>query len=69
MPVMNGIDAARILHRILPSALVILFSCYGGVFQEDEAKSVGISALVSNDEALAKLVGKARSLFDAPTTE
>jgi YesN/AraC family two-component response regulator len=67
MPVMNGVDAARILHRILPSVPVILFSCYSGVFQEEEAKSVGISALVSKGEALAKLVGKARSLFEAHT--
>jgi chemotaxis response regulator CheB len=28
MPVMNGIDAARILHRILPSVPVILFSYF-----------------------------------------
>jgi hypothetical protein len=34
---------------------------------EEEAKSVGIAALVSKDEALAKLVGKARRLFDAHT--
>lgn len=34
MPVMNGVDAARILHRILPSVPVILFSCYSAVFQE-----------------------------------
>jgi DNA-binding NarL/FixJ family response regulator len=66
MPVMNGIDGARILRRILPSVPVILFSCYSAVFQEEEAKSVGISALVSKDEALAKLVGTARSLFNAP---
>jgi YesN/AraC family two-component response regulator len=69
MPVMNGIDAARILHRVLPSVPVILFSCYSGVFQENEAKSVGISALVSKDETLSKLVSKARSLCDAPTAE
>jgi hypothetical protein len=35
--------------------------------REEEAKSVGIAALVSKDEALAKLVGKARRLFDAHT--
>jgi len=65
MPVMNGIEAARILHRILPSVPVILFSCYSGVFREDEAKSVGITALVSKDEALGALVGKARILLNA----
>src|SRR6266545_4935646 len=41
MPVMNGIDAARILHRILPSVPLILFSGHSAVFKEEEAKSVG----------------------------
>jgi DNA-binding NarL/FixJ family response regulator len=62
MPVMNGLDAARILHRILPSVPVILFSGHSAVFREEEAKSMGISALVSKDDALGTLLGKARSL-------
>ena len=65
MPVMNGIDAARILHRILPSVPLILFSGHSAVFQEEEAKSVGISALVSKDEAIGTLLGRARSLVHA----
>lgn len=65
MPVMNGIDAARILHQILPAVPVILFSGHSAIVKEDEAKSVGISALVSKDDALGILVGKARSLVHA----
>lgn len=65
MPVMNGIDAARILHRILPSVPVILFSAHSAVFREEEARSVGIAALVSKDEAFGTLIGKARSLVHA----
>jgi len=62
MPVMNGLDAARVLHQILPAVPMILFSGHGAVLREEEAKSAGISALVSKDDALGTLVGKARSL-------
>jgi DNA-binding NarL/FixJ family response regulator len=62
MPVMNGIDAARILHRILPSVPLILFSSHSALFREEEARSVGISALVSKDDAFGALLNKARSL-------
>jgi DNA-binding NarL/FixJ family response regulator len=65
MPVMNGIDAARILRRILPGVPVILFSGHSTTFREDEARSAGISALVSKDDAPCVLVGKARSLVHA----
>ncbi len=65
MPVMNGIDAARILHRILPAVPVILFSGHSAIVQEDAAKTAGISALVSKDDAPGALVGKARSLVHA----
>ena len=66
MPGMNGIDAARILHRILPSVPLILFSGHSTIFREDEARSAGISALVSKDDSPCVLVGKARSLVHAP---
>jgi len=62
MPVMNGIDAARILHRILPLVPLILFSGHSAVFREEEAKSVGISALVFKDESIGTLLGRARRL-------
>jgi DNA-binding NarL/FixJ family response regulator len=65
MPVMNGIDAARILHRILPAVPVILFSGHSSVVKEEEAKSLGIAALVSKDAAPGTLIGKARSLVCA----
>ena len=62
MPVMNGLDAARILHRILPAVPMILFSGHGALLKEEEAKCIGISALVSKEDAVGTLVGKARSL-------
>jgi len=47
LPVMNGIDAARVLKRLMPTVPLIIFSEYSDVFSESEARSAGVSALVS----------------------
>jgi YesN/AraC family two-component response regulator len=62
MPVMNGIDAARILREMMPTVPLIIFSEYSDVFSETEAKSVGVSALVPKSKHVLMLVGKARAL-------
>ncbi len=64
MPVMNGIEAARVLKRLMPTAPLIIFSEYSDVFSEQEARSAGVSALVSKSEHVSVLLGKARSLLD-----
>jgi DNA-binding NarL/FixJ family response regulator len=64
MPVMNGIEAARVLKRLMPAAPLIIFSEYSDVFSEQEARSAGVSALVSKSEHVSVLLGKARSLLD-----
>src|SRR5580692_2712554 len=62
MPVMNGIDAARALKRLMPMVPVIMFSEYSDVFSEQEARSAGVSALVSKSEHVSFLIEKARAL-------
>jgi DNA-binding NarL/FixJ family response regulator len=62
MPVMNGLDAARVLKREMPEVPIIMFSAYGDSFSEHEARSAGVSALVSKSEHLSVLLDKARSL-------
>jgi DNA-binding NarL/FixJ family response regulator len=63
MPVMNGIDAARVLRKLMPALKVIIFSEYSDVFSEEEAHSAGVSALVSKSEHVSVLVAKARALL------
>src|ERR1700722_11553911 len=63
MPVMNGIDAALTLKMLMPRVPVIMFSEYSDVFSEEEARSTGISALVSKSEHVSVLIGKARALL------
>ena len=63
MPVMNGIEAACELKRTMPMVPIIVFSEYGDVFSEREARQTGISAVVSKDAQLQVLLERARSVF------
>jgi DNA-binding NarL/FixJ family response regulator len=63
IPVMNGLEAARVLKRIMPGVPLIMFSEYSNAFSEQEARSAGISALVSKSEHVSLLVAKARALL------
>ena len=63
MPVMNGIDTARVLSRLMPAVPLIIFSEHSDVFSVEEARSAGVSALVSKSEHVSALVAKARALL------
>jgi DNA-binding NarL/FixJ family response regulator len=63
MPVMNGLEAACELKRLMAMVPIIVFSEYGDVFSEREARSSGISAVVSKTEHLPVLLDKARAVF------
>ncbi len=64
MPVMNGLDATRIVKRMMPEVPVLMYSAYDDSSTENEARSAGVSALVSKSERLSVLLGKARSLVE-----
>src|SRR6266498_4355714 len=69
MPVMNGLDAARALKRLMPEVPIVMFSAYSDSFTEKEARSAGASALVSKSERMSVLVGIARNLVYATTLD
>jgi DNA-binding NarL/FixJ family response regulator len=60
MPVMNGIDAARVLKKLMPAVPLIIFSEYADAFSENEARLAGISALVSKSEHISVLLESVR---------
>lgn len=62
MPVMNGIEAACELKRVMPMTPIIVFSDYSDVFSEREARKTGVAALVSKTEALSVLLERARAV-------
>jgi CheY-like chemotaxis protein len=51
MPVMNGLQAAPQLRRLLPSVPITLFTLYAGSVLEKEARAAGITSIVSKGEA------------------
>jgi len=63
MPVMNGLDAARILHQIMPGVPVILCSLHTDRILEMEAKGAGVTAVFSKAENMQTLISKARELL------
>jgi len=62
MPVMNGIEAACALKRLMPMTPLIVFSEFTDVFSEREARAT-VATLVSKSESLSVLLEKARGAF------
>ena len=63
MPVMNGLEAARVLSRLMPTISIIIFSECSDGLSEREVHSAGISAVVSKSEHASRLIGTSRSLL------
>jgi chemotaxis response regulator CheB len=61
MPVMNGLDAARELKKLMPEVPLIMYSSFVEIFSD--ARLSGISVVVSKSEPGAVLISKARGLL------
>jgi DNA-binding NarL/FixJ family response regulator len=67
MPVMNGLGAATVLHREMPTVPLILFTMHTAFVTSLEARSAGISAVVPKDQRSDGLVNQAVSLLGLPS--
>jgi CheY-like chemotaxis protein len=65
MPVMNGLEAARVLHRLLPRVPLILCSLHMDDLLRKEAFAAGVDAVVSKAQNMQILVSKAQELLEA----
>jgi two-component system, chemotaxis family, chemotaxis protein CheY len=63
MPVMNGLDAARVLRALMPTLPVILYSAGVDNSVELEARSIGTCEVVSKGGPVSVLISKARDLL------
>ena len=66
MPVMNGLEAGRVIKISMPAVPIIMYSAFVNEFAKKEAHSVGISELVSKSEHASVLIRKARRLLYPP---
>jgi CheY-like chemotaxis protein len=64
MPAMNGLAAARVIHRELPRIPIILYTLYAHAIQQDEASAAGIQRVVPKTEIMT-LVRHAHDVFHA----
>jgi DNA-binding NarL/FixJ family response regulator len=63
MPVLNGLEAARVLKPLLPSVPLLLFTNFDSGQLKREALAAGVSAVVSKSE-LAGLVHSIQALLE-----
>ena len=63
---MNGFDAARALHQLLPKTHLVMFTLYKELVNRPEASDVGIEAVVSKSDGMSALVEKMTSLMNPP---
>jgi DNA-binding NarL/FixJ family response regulator len=63
MPVMDGLQAARELTKILPAVPLLMFTNFESTCLKQEALSAGISALVSKSESIRVLINRLRTLL------
>ena len=62
MPVMNGMDATRAIRHIMPSVPIVLLSGHSDLLTLNEARTIGISVVVSKTE-LSTVVEAAREVL------
>ena len=63
MPVMNGLEAARVLKGLFPSLPLVMFTNFDTPQLTNEALSAGVSAVVSKSK-LADLVDEIQALLE-----
>ena len=64
MPVMNGLEAARELSKIMPNVPLVMFTNHASKSMEEEARKVGILRVISKNGAYDRLVTHARELLN-----
>jgi two-component system, NarL family, nitrate/nitrite response regulator NarL len=58
MPLMDGMEAAAILHDMLPKVPIILFTLHKDIVSEKRAQAAGIRAVVSKMDQIEVLLGE-----------
>jgi len=62
MPVMNGIEATRVLKRLLPATPLVMFTTFADDFLSKEAVAAGVDALVPKSEGAKTLIQSIKAL-------
>ena len=63
MPVMNGLEAARVLRRRMPNVPLIMYSANPNEVSEQSVRSIGVSGLISKSEKVTVLIDTVRGVL------
>ena len=63
MPVMTGVESARVLSKIMPHVPLLLFTLHSEEVAEHAARAAGIHAVVTKTEGLQRLIRHAQTLL------
>ena len=64
MPVMNGLEAARILSQQMPNVPVIMFTSFCTPDMESDMLSAGVTKVISKTGPLSDLIASIRCLVE-----
>ena len=56
MPVMNGLQAAPALRKLVPRSPIILYTLYADKVAEQQLRTTGVDSVLSKGEPLSRLV-------------
>jgi CheY-like chemotaxis protein len=65
MPIMNGMEAAPELRRVLPHTPIVLFSVHADAIPEADVAAAGITAVVPKADNMRSLIKIVRTLMQA----
>ena len=67
MPEMNGLEAAQVLKKILPTVPLILYTSHADSVVKEHARAVGFHAVVPKDTGAEVILVHARNLLGIAT--
>ena len=67
MPIMNGVEVASLLRSRMPNTPVVLYTMFDDVLGKPLAATLGIAAIVSKSDGLAKLLARIKALLESST--
>jgi CheY-like chemotaxis protein len=65
MPVMNGLEAARLLRRRLPQTPIIMFTLFASKALEKLAVPAGVTVVIPKEQAASQLIPQVQSLLNS----
>lgn len=63
MPVMNGLQAAPVLRKLVPNSPIILFTLYVNKAIEQQLRAIGIDSVFPKGESISNLIEKVHALL------